>query len=256
MAIEIHSGKSIYVPPPRSGSIRAESPPRTFKVPPPRKVVWHNNSSEPEQETTSERKRPKFRFSHDMESWMWVTLYILTRRVPRRDTGQRNGYRDQFFDHVYTNSHVPTNEREQVMRMEEEEFQSFLERHFTPAITGFAKHLTYFRRELRLSYLDRARLDDMFNPDTYGPIYEAALIAFREIISVPIPDINFDPINGARSPSPQPESQHKRQRTHEEQDDDDYAAGTDDDIPVEGRPVRKQPKRGRMQSTQAHIIIS
>ncbi|EKM75909.1 hypothetical protein AGABI1DRAFT_131808 [Agaricus bisporus var. burnettii JB137-S8] len=226
MAIEIHSGKSLYVAPDNEDDIRSESPPPSFDLAP-RNQDLRNSFLEPAENLhPGKQMRPKFRFSHDMESWMWVTLYILTRRIPRQDVGQRDDHRDQFFNHVYTNSNVPTNEREQVIRMEDHKFQSFLEYHFPPAITGFAKHLAFFRKELKSS---ASRMS--------------------------IPEINFDPIVGARPPSPQPESQHKRQRTHEEQDDDDYTAGTDDDIPVENRPVRKQPRRGRMQLTQAHASI-
>ncbi|KAF7762651.1 hypothetical protein Agabi119p4_9244 [Agaricus bisporus var. burnettii] len=192
MAIEIHSGKSLYVAPDNEDDIRSESPPPSFDLAP-RNQDLRNSFLEPAENLhPGKQMRPKFRFSHDMESWMWVTLYILTRRIPRQDVGQRDDHRDQFFNHVYTNSNVPTNEREQVIRMEDHKFQSFLEYHFPPAITGFAKHLAFFRKELKSSYIQRARVDDMFNPDTYVPIYEAALRACRYLKSILIPSLELD----------------------------------------------------------------
>jgi hypothetical protein len=170
---------------------------------------WHNAQTSPIP------LHPKFRFSHDMESFVWVALHVLARcRRPYNQTNDKKY--SQFFKSVYSAFSVPTKERESIITMTQDEFAIWAHDHIIPSMVTFVQYLAPLRKELRRSYLNPGLVNDMANAASYGSIYDNAIFAIRILMDLEIPhDVLLKPTLDWE-PSLQPEDQKKRSRPEEQ----------------------------------------
>jgi hypothetical protein len=215
MAIEIHRGRRLYVAPlDRKYNTSLDDYRRELDL------EFRNAR------TSQATSIPKFRFSHDMESFKWVALHVLARC--RHKSHQINDNPDtKVFKYVYSVSHVPTNERESVITMTRDEFATWAKDHFISPMVPYVLCFGLLRLELRRSYLDPGLVADMANAASYGSIYDQAIFAIRLLMDLEIPhDVLLRPtfdLEPSLQPEEQPEqpcllseSQQKRSRPGEQ----------------------------------------
>ncbi|KAF7762407.1 hypothetical protein Agabi119p4_9000 [Agaricus bisporus var. burnettii] len=237
MAYEIHAGRVLYQPP---RVVSRKLTPRTGHVVPPA--------------TSTRWLRPKFRFTHDLESLLWVTLYVLAKYLPQDERSRK------FLDKIYVPTSNPSREREDLITMGPQAFQHYLEGHLHSKIACFSESLAHYQNVLGWSYTDEYSMDNMLNHATYDLLYDITHQAFSGIKTAfdsgNVPNFEFTHNAGAQQRTLPPESRRKRPRTQGEGEDDDYVPVEQDLLP-DRQPVRKQPKRGKtMSSLQSHVIIS
>ncbi|EKM74124.1 hypothetical protein AGABI1DRAFT_95858, partial [Agaricus bisporus var. burnettii JB137-S8] len=209
MAYEIHAGNVLYNP--------LEDLDHDFNL---QTEDGHAVSPTPSTMLT----RPKFRFTHDLESLLWVTLYILAKYLPQDERSRK------FVNEVYVPASNPSQRRLDIIRMKRKDFQHYLEGHLHSKIACFAVYLAHYKSVLGWSYMDERSVDNMLDHASYGLVYKFTHQAFSGIKkafeSGKAPDFEFTHNTGAQEEILPSESQRKRPRTQGEGEDDDY-------VPVE-----------------------
>ncbi|KAF7762408.1 hypothetical protein Agabi119p4_9001 [Agaricus bisporus var. burnettii] len=237
MAYEIHAGMVLYNPP-QVVDLNSNSP-TGHPVSP----ATSTRSLRPK---FRPKRRPKFRFTHDLESLLWVTLYILAKYLPQDEWSR------QFLDELYVPASNPSWERGELITMEQQDLQQYLEEHLHSKIACFAVYLARYKCVLGRSYTDKFSVEHMLDYASYAFVYEVVHLAFSGIKTAfdsgNVPDFEFTHNAGAQEQNSSPLYPRKRKQT---QDDGGDATTTG----REGRLTRQLRKRKKIgkQYTQSTL---